>query len=282
MANEAMAANWANGARGWVENERIFDSAFRPITAAILAAAELGAGQRVLDVGCGAGTLLEAAVAADADAVGVDISPAMTEAASRRVPAATLVTADAQSTDLLAVAPGEPFDRVVSRFGVMFFADRTAAFANIRRACAPGARLAFACWRADEIDQFTVGTEAIRSHMAEPPPLPRVGEPGPLGLGDEDHLRAVLTGSGWRDASIEALDAPLDYSIDGSDGVEERLAVALSGNVGRTARAKLEPTLAPAAWNALLDEARAELRTRIVDGAVRMTARIWQVAAHNP
>ena len=74
MANEAMRDNWTTGAEGWVRNERIFDAALSPFTAAILGAADLGSATRVLDVGCGAGTLIEAAVAAGADAVGVDIS----------------------------------------------------------------------------------------------------------------------------------------------------------------------------------------------------------------
>jgi SAM-dependent methyltransferase len=282
MTNESMAANWANGARGWVENERIFDSAFRPVTEAILLAAELGSARRVLDVGCGAGTLLEAAVAAGVEAVGVDISPGMTEAAQRRVPEATLVTADAQTTDLLAAAPGDPFDRVVSRFGVMFFADPAAAFANIRAACAPGALLAFACWREGEVDQFTVGNEALRARMTDPPPVPAPGAPGPLGLANEEQLREVLSDAGWSEVALDPRDPVFDYSIDGSDGVEQRLAVALSGNLGRTARAALEPEMAPHAWAALLDEARAEIRRRITDGPVRLTGKVWIVTARAP
>ena len=62
MANEAMRDNWATGAEGWVHNERIFDAVLAPFTASILGAADLGAARRVLDVGCGAGTLLAAAV----------------------------------------------------------------------------------------------------------------------------------------------------------------------------------------------------------------------------
>ncbi len=90
MANESMRDDWATGGEGWVRNERIFDAAFAPFTAAILGAADLGSARRVLDVGCGSGTLLDAAVAAGADAVGVDISSAMVEAARRRVPTATV------------------------------------------------------------------------------------------------------------------------------------------------------------------------------------------------
>ena len=281
MANESMRDTWTTGAEGWVRNERIFDAAFAPFTAAILGAADLGSARRVLDVGCGVGTLLEAAVAAGADAVGVDISSAMVEAARRRVPAASVVTTDAQTADLLAAAPGAPFDRVVSRFGVMFFAEPVAAFTNIRSASAPGARLAFVCWREGETDMFSLGLRALLERLDDPPTRPMPGMPGPMGLANADRTREVLTAAGWSDVTIEQADGLCDYAMDGSDGVEERLTVALSGTVGRAARAELEPRLDPDGWQAVLEEARAELRARFVDGAVRFVGHTWLVTATN-
>lgn len=281
MANESMRNTWATGAEGWVRHERIFDASFAPFTAALLAAADLGPVRRVLDVGCGSGTLLEAAVAAGAQAVGVDISEAMVDAARRRVPAATVVTADAQTADLLAAAPGPPFDRVVSRFGVMFFAEPEVAFGNIRAATAPDGRLAFVCWREGESAMFSLGLRALVARLADPPTLPPPGSPGPMGLAHADRIREVLTIAGWSDVTIEPLDGLCDYSMDGSDGVEERLAVALSGTVGRTVRAELEPQLGPDGWQAAVGEARAELRSQLVDGAVRLVGHTWLVTAIN-
>jgi len=281
MANEAMRDNWAAGGQRWAENERLIDSSFTPVTEAIVAAADLAGATRVLDVGCGTGALLEAAVAAGTDAVGVDISPSMIEAAARRVPGASVVVADAQTTDLLAAAPGDPFDRVVSRFGVMFFDDPVAAFANIRAAVAPRAELAFACWRAEERDAFMSGLAPLAARMTIPFGPPPVDVPGALGLGTSVMVGDVLTEAGWTNVIIEALDVTLDYSTDGSDGVEERLAMALSGLLGRTAQAELEPRLGADGWAALLDESRAELRSHLVDGAVRLTGHIWLVTALN-
>jgi len=282
MVNEAMRDNWAVGAEGWVRNERIFDAIFAPFTVAVVDAADLGSARRVLDVGCGAGTLLQATTDRGVDAVGVDISPAMVEAAQRRAPAATVLTADAQTADLAALAPGAPFDRVVSRFGVMFFADPVAAFANIRRATAPGARLVFVCWREGETDAFQLGLRPLLALMTEPPPPPQSGTPGPMGLGDAALTTDVLARAGWSGAVVEPLDGLCDYGSDGSDGVEERLAVALSGAVGRAARAELETRLGPEGWAAALDEARDELRSHLHDGAVRVVGRTWLVTATNP
>src|SRR5262245_34046303 len=160
--NEQMRADWADKAAGWVTNESIFDSLFAPVTAAISDAAAIAPGQRLLDVGCGSGTLLAAGTAAGASVVGVDIAPGMADAARHRVPEATIVVGDAQTLDLATEAPGPPFDRVVSRFGVMFFRDPAAAFANLRRAAAPRARLVFACWRGREDNpMFTLGTDVF-------------------------------------------------------------------------------------------------------------------------
>jgi SAM-dependent methyltransferase len=264
-----------------VRNERIFDAALAPFTAAILGAAAFGSASRVLDVGCGAGTLLEAAVAAGSDAVGVDISPVMVEAARRRVPTATVVTADAQTADLLAAAPGTPFDRVVSRFGVMFFAEPEAAFINIRTATAPGARLAFVCWREGEDDIFSLGLHGLIARLAEPRARPVSGAPGPMGLANANRINEVLTSAGWSDISIEPNDGLCDYALDGSDGVEERLTIVLSGTLGRGVRAELEPRLGPVGWQAALESARDELRAERVDGAVRIVGHTWLVTAKN-
>lgn len=279
MSNDGMRSTWTDVGAGWVEQEQTFDAAFAPITTALLAAAAIEPGHRVLDVGCGSGTLLEAAAASGATPVGVDISPTMVEAARRRVPVAEVLLADAQSTDLLAAAPGPAFDRVVSRFGVMFFADPVEAFTRIRTAAAPGGRLAFVCWRGDaENPIFTRGTEVLTRRL---PPVERDpdGAPGPRAFADPDRVRTVLADAGWDRVAVKALDVALDYSTATSDGVEERLATILATGTGRDARARLEPALGAAAWTALLDEVRAELRATLVDGALQLPAATWLVTA---
>lgn len=282
MTNEEMRDTWATGAEGWVRHERIFDAVFAPFTRTVLDAARLGSARRVLDVGCGSGTLLAAAVTAGAEAVGVDISPAMVEAARDRVPAATVVTADAQAADLTVLAPGAPFDRVVSRFGVMFFADPEAAFRNLRSAAAPDARLAFVCWRNEETRMFALGLFALAARAGRPLTTPVPGTPGAMGLADHRFVGELLRAAGWSDVTIEPVDGLCDYSIDGSDGVEERLAVALGSVNGRALRAELESRLGPDGWRAALDEARAELRAEMTDGAVRIVGHTWLVTARNP
>ena len=165
----------------------------------------------------------------------------------------------------------------------MFFDDPVAAFANIRAATAPGAELAFACWRAGETQHLHRRPRpARRPHGRCRWTCPRSASPGRWGSATSELIGDTLALAGWTNVIEVALDVTLDYSIDGSDGVEERLAMALSGVLGRTAQAELEPKLGPDGWAALLDEARADLRTFIVDGSVRFPGHIWLVTATNP
>ncbi|MBY3599426.1 class I SAM-dependent methyltransferase, partial [Rhizobium bangladeshense] len=99
-------------------------------------AANVGTADRVLDIGCGAGqTTREAARAATrGQAVGVDSSAEMLEIARRRSAAEGLRNAAFEQGDAEVHAfPAASFDLCISRFGVMFFADPAAAFANIGR-----------------------------------------------------------------------------------------------------------------------------------------------------
>lgn len=277
-----MRNTWSNNGVGWVDNERTFDAVLAPFTEAILQSAGLRPGDRVLDVGCGSGTLLQRAVALGAAPVGVDISDTMVQAARRRVPEATVLLADAATVDLRAAAPGRPFDRVVSRFGVMFFDNPAAAFANIRQSAAPGARLTFVCWRDADNPMFTLGTDVLTAHLQPAAAAADPTAPGPLAFGNGDRVRTILDEAGWGEITTDACDGLCDYSLDGGDGVEERLAMVLASMAGRKAHAELEPRLGEHGWAALVDDVRSELRGNLVDGAVRFPGRTWLVTATNP
>jgi SAM-dependent methyltransferase len=273
--NGEMRAGWSESAAGWVANEAVIDRAFAPVTDAILAAADLDGAARLLDVGCGSGTLLAETVARGVAAVGVDISPPMVEAARARVPSATVVIGDAQTDDLLALAPGPSFDRVVSRFGVMFFADPRAAFANLRAACSPGARLALACWRStEENPNFTLGSRVIAARSGEP--LPVSGQRGPTAFADGTLVREILTGAGWSAAAVQPLDFSVRYGSADSDGVEDRLAFVLS----RTPAERLRASITGQEWAELIEDVRADIRTALTDGGVVVIpGAVWIVTA---
>jgi SAM-dependent methyltransferase len=204
------AARWkGSSGQAWVETQALMDATYRPLERLLLEPVHAG---RVLDVGCGTGSTTVAAAervgAAGGSVTGVDISAAMLAAARTRADKAgvrvDLVEADAQEH------PFEPatFDTVMSRFGVMFFADPTRAFANLRRATSAGGGLRMVVWRSASDNPFM--TTAQRAAATLLPDLPTRGpdEPGPFALADPDRLTGILRDAGWAGIDLRATDTP--------------------------------------------------------------------------
>src|SRR5690349_16116400 len=126
--NEEQATLWnGHAGQGWVAAQTVLDRMFQPFED--LLAAAVRPGEQVLDIGCGTGsTTLAAARRSGAPCLGVDISAPMIAMAQERARgvAAEFAAGDAQTYAF----PEGRFDRVISRFGVMFFADPVAAFSN--------------------------------------------------------------------------------------------------------------------------------------------------------
>ena len=143
-ANADQSAKWNDQAgRSWAELSDMLDRLLEPFVPLVLDEVGPVAGLRILDVGCGAGALTLAAAERGASALGVDISGPLIEAARAR--AARLGLAEAEFAEADAQEhrfEGPGFDALVSRFGVMFFADPVAAFRNLRSAARPGGKLA--------------------------------------------------------------------------------------------------------------------------------------------
>jgi SAM-dependent methyltransferase len=205
----------------WVRlNERL-DRMIAPLGRLAMERAGLAAGQRVLDVGCGCGdTTLELArrVAPAGTVTGVDVSGPMLALARERAAGrdgVRFVHADAQTH---AFEPSA-FDVVFSRFGVMFFVDPTAAFANLHATLRPGGRVAFACWRpVTENPWMLVPLMAAGSVIPlKPPPPPDA--PGPFSFGDRDRVSGILARAGFRDVTFEAFST--DIVLAGGGGVDQ-------------------------------------------------------------
>ncbi|OWV87746.1 methyltransferase [Rhizobium sp. R635] len=185
-------------------------------------AAGVGPDDRVLDIGCGAGqTTREAARAAtQGEAVGVDTSAEMLEVARRRSAAEGLRNvvfeqADAQFNPFSAAG----FDLCISRFGVMFFADPAAAFANIGRAMRPGARLVWMVWQSREHNEWS---GAIRQALAPGTAVSADG-PNPFSLGDPSTAKDLLSVAGFTSIDFADVREPVFYGPD-VDAASEALA----------------------------------------------------------
>jgi SAM-dependent methyltransferase len=226
IANDAQSEFWEELAPGWLAAEAHSATVSAPFGRAAMERLAPQPGQRVLDIGCGSGpTTIELAhrVEPDGAALGVDISPTMIAAARERATAGAVdnvsfAVADAQVDDF----GGRAFDGVFSRFGVMFFADPAAAFANIRRALAPGGRLAFACWQSVfENEWMLVPGAAVISVTGQPPPMPGPGEPGPFSLSDATRVRSLLEGAGFAEIEVTSNSTPIVVDAAELDRFEE-------------------------------------------------------------
>ncbi len=138
--------------RAWVAQQELIEAQLAPLGRHAMDRAAIAAGERVLDVGCGCGqTTLELArrVGPRGSVLGADISSVMLGRARELAGAAGATNVRFEEADAQTHAfPPAGFDVLFSRFGVMFFADPRAAFANLRTALRPGARVAFVCWQA--------------------------------------------------------------------------------------------------------------------------------------
>jgi ubiquinone/menaquinone biosynthesis C-methylase UbiE len=265
----------------WVRMQDRTDAMIDPLGRIAMERLGVVAGERILDVGCGCGqTLLELAelVGPSGHVLGVDISPQMLGRARERVadrPTIALAVGDAQT---YAFAP-EAFDAVYSRFGVMFFEDAVAAFANLRRALVPGGRLAFVCWQDIARNPWAdVPLRAVLGVLGRDaaPELVRPGNPGPFYFSDPDRVRTILTAAGFTDVVIDPYERPMNLGAAAT--VEE--ALAYSRHIGPAARAMADadPNLRPA-LDAALTAALARFTT---DRGVWSEAAAFIVTARAP
>ncbi len=166
-------------------------------------------GERVLDIGCGPGTTaieLATRVGPDGEVVGVDISPAMLAAATRRAAAAGVTNISFLAADAQTDALGREFGAAYSRFGVMFFADPVIAFANILGSLHPAGRLGCAVWGPLQDNPWMfVPVLAAGPVLKAELTIPGPNEPGPFSLAERDRLSSVLTQAGFVDIAIETV-----------------------------------------------------------------------------
>ncbi len=277
IVNTAQAAAW-NGYEGehWAANDDRYDTVNSGFNEPLLDAAEIGETSRLLDVGCGNGQLtrLAARRARHGRVTGLDLSAPMlararVRAAEEKVGNVTFERGDAQVYPL----PPGGFDVAVSRFGVMFFADPVAAFANIGRGLRSGGRLAFVCLPDMSGTDLGPVFGAVAGHLPPPPP-PATGTTSPESLADPERAREVLTGAGFTDVSWTLVETAQVWGrnvvdaaefIWGWGPVQFRVRHAGPGEIAR-ARAALEDARAPFA----------------TPGGVVLRGAAWLVTAHRP
>lgn len=202
----------------WVREQDAMDACLQPILDGVLARANLVPGERVLDIGCGTGASLLAAskqVGMSGHVCGADISPALLELAEQRTARHSNIQTlevDAQSGDL-----GQGYDVCLSRFGVMFFQDSTAAFANIAGAIRLAGRFAMGVWGDARRNPYFMDAARVANEVfGEMPKVDRT-LPGPFAFEDPLKVRTILEAAGLKNVSIKPTELDLTPRGDLSD-----------------------------------------------------------------
>jgi SAM-dependent methyltransferase len=268
------AAIW-NGVigRGWVDTQDALDRLFEPFERLLVEETRRAGAGAVLDVGCGTGATTLAIARAlgpsGGRAVGVDISEPMIARARERALAeklpATFAVADAQAHAFDASG----FDLIVSRFGVMFFDDPIAAFANLRRAARPGAALALIAWRSPADNPFMTAAERAAAPLLPSLPARRPDEPGQFGFANRSLVERILSAGGWSDIEIEPLDVDCAF--------RERDLLPYMTRLGLLAR--VLPTLGASDRERVIAAVRPAFDEWVHGGEVRFTAACWMIRA---
>ena len=273
--NDEQAERWGGAAgRHWIEHEADYDRQLEEYGTALLDAAHLEERSRVLDIGCGTGTTSIAAARHARQVLGVDLSPVLIERARARAARHANVAFEVADAQTAAFEP--TFDVVISRFGLMFFADPRAAFANLRRALVPGGRLVTVCWQSlDRNDWMRVPGNALAQvvplgDLAEP------GQPGPFSLSSPDELTNLLGDTGWDDITVDGWTFPV--SVGGARSLDDAVEFVRGGSLGRSALAGVSPAVERRALGCVRD-ALAPFVT--ADGVV-LPGAAWLVGATNP
>ncbi|MEV7279871.1 methyltransferase domain-containing protein [Streptomyces sp. NPDC093111] len=276
-ANTAQAQAW-NGYEGthWAAHHDRWNAVNAGFNEPLLEAAAILPTDHVLDIGCGAGatTRLAAQAAARGQATGLDLSGPMLEQA-RAVAAAEGTTniafthGDAQVHDL----PKAAFDVAISRFGIMFFTDPAAAFANIASALRPGGRIAFLSAAEPEANDWLTALTALRDIL----PIGDFGAPdgpGMFSLADPDKAANLLRAAGLHEVSAERIQAHGTWGRTAQQAAD----FLLDSGPGRHLLSAVDPDTQAHARRRLTEN----LAAHETEGAVRLRSTGWLLTATLP
>ncbi len=206
------------GEAAQVYERELVPALFAEWPAHALRAADVHAGQRILDVACGTGIVARAALDRGCTVAGVDLNAGMLEVARGLAPGAEFFEGSASSLPF----PDDAFDAAIMQFALMYVPDRPLALAEMRRVVVPGGVVVAVVWAEIESNP---GYRALATLFDELAGDHASTFRAPYSFGEPELLRSIFTTAGLRDVEVDTVDglarfesvsAMLRGEIDGS------------------------------------------------------------------
>ena len=224
---QGVREQWTTASAAWAANHDRMAEMSKHATLALVEAADLHPGLHVLDLAGGTGqpalTIAER-IAPSGTVICTDLVQGMNDAAKENAKKRGLTNMSFQLADMEDLQfEDDQFDRVTSRFGIMFPPDTAKALGEIRRVLKPGGKVAFAVWApATENPNFSAINGVLNKHnlFQAPPP----GAPTPFTFAEPGSLSAKLREAGFKDVKEEP--KQIEWAFVGT--AEEHLAFTRS------------------------------------------------------
>jgi SAM-dependent methyltransferase len=191
---------WGTRASDWADVQEV---TFRPVYEAALAAAGIGKGTTLLDVGCGAGMFCELAASKGARVSGLDAAAPLIAIAKARVPGGDFRVGEMEEQPF----QNSSFDAVTGFNSFQYAASPVSALREARRVVRKGGTVIVMLWGRQEECEAAAYINALGSQLPPPPP----DAPGPFALSQDGALDALAKEAGLLPKALHDIDTPWEF-----------------------------------------------------------------------
>jgi SAM-dependent methyltransferase len=191
---------WGQRVDDWSE---LMEPANRELYPPVLAAAGVGTGTKLLDLGCGSGVAAEVATGLGAEVTGLDATAPFVAVARTRVPSARFHVGELEELQFA----DDSFDVVTGFNSFQYAANPARALSEARRVARPGGTVAIVTWGRPEACEAAATLAALGSFLPPPPP----GAPGPFALSEPGALEELAHAAGLEPVGADEVEVAWEF-----------------------------------------------------------------------